>query len=149
MTGWWYYCFALFLVRRACYACLVSKQIITLLSIPVLYKCIVMSAVCSLSLSNCWERANESVTCMEHYVLTAVLRLQMPVFSAVLLIMTGIIVIELLSQCCAYSEVHGLTGAWSVSEPWMGAWQLTKDRTATAAHQRAPIRLFWDIFWER
>lgn len=36
---------------------------------------------------------------------------QMPMFPAASLIMTGIVVIELLSHCCACAELHSLTGA--------------------------------------
>lgn len=37
---------------------------------------------------------------------------QMPMFPAASLIMTGIVVIELLSHCCACAELHSLTGAF-------------------------------------
>lgn len=98
--------------------------------------------------SNIWcNGCNQyGILCVDSDALSACAE-QMPIVPAAPLIMTGIIVIEMLSHCCAHAELHGLTGARLFQRALgRGVTADRKDRTTTAAHQRAPIRLFWNIY---
>lgn len=58
---------------------------------------------------------------------------QMPMFPAASLIMTGIIVIELLSHCCACAELHSLTAARicqrALGRPGDSWWKVLSDHS--------------------
>ncbi len=113
MTSWLHY-----------YASLELLQVTTLysflqfsvneISMAILYSHMLLchSVVRSVSLSNHQITQTFGVialTCMEYCALSVCAE-QMPIFPAAPFIMTGILVIELLSHCCARAELHGLTG---------------------------------------
>lgn len=71
----------------------------------------------------------------------------MLMFPAALLITTGVIVIELLSHWCVRAGLHGLTAVHLCQRALgQGVAADTEDRETKGAHQRAPIRLFWNIY---
>lgn len=71
----------------------------------------------------------------------------MLMFPAALLITTGVIVIELLSRRCVRAGLHGLTAVHLCQRAsGQGVAADTEDRETKGAHQRAPIRLFWNIY---
>lgn len=143
-----------FLVRRTCYTSLVGEQVTTLHSTPVFYKWHLCDSIVykytvmshnEPDNSNIWcNRCNLYGTlCIDGAALSACAE-QMLIVPAAALIMTGIIVIELLSHCCARAELHGLTRSL-LFQTALGRG-VTADRKDRATHQRAPIRLFWNIY---
>lgn len=94
-------------------------------------------------LNNC--RKLYGILCIDSSALSACAE-QMPIFPAAPLIMAGIIVIELLSQSFACAELRSLTGACFCQGALGNRLTLDRtDRSAAAAHQRAPITLLWNI----
>lgn len=93
---------------------------------------------------NCFNL--HGMLCIDSNVLSVCAE-QMPMFPAAPLIMTGIIVIELLSHCFAHAELHRPTAVrLRQSALGRGLTADRKDREMAESRQRAPIKLFRNIY---